>query len=404
MTDAMLAFLFADVEGCAQLWDRLPAALPAALQRYDGLLRGAIQEHGGRVFKMMGDACCAVFDAPGAAVAAALAGQRALLGAEWGEPGPLRARMALHAGPAERRDDDYFGPSLNRVARILAVGHGGQLLLSQSFQQQLGPELPPSASLRDLGERRLRGLAEPERLFQLQAPDLPAEFPPLLVPESNPAALPAASTLFVGRAAECAAVRELLLRPDARLVSLVGPGGIGKTRLSQQVALRMADDFPDGVQGVALASVSDPQLVPSAVAQALGVKEATGVGLEAALFEYLAGRRLLLVLDNLEQVLGAAPFVGRLLAAADGLRVLATSRELLGLPGERSFFVPPLALPDRAAPCSPEEAGRFDALRLFIERAQLAKSDWTLPPEQVPALIEICAQLDGLPLAIELAA
>ena len=396
------SFLFTDIEGSTRRWESHPDEMRAALARHDALVRAAVARTGGRVFKAIGDAFCAVYPSPGKALEGALAIQRALAAETWGAPGPLRVRAAIHTGAAEERDDDYFGPALNRVARLLSAGHGGQTLLSRAAADAVADALPTGVSLRDLGERRLKDLARPERIFQAAAEDLPGDFPPLRTLDARPNNLPAQATSLVGREAELAQVRALLRRDGVRLVTLSGPGGTGKTRLALQAVAEMADEFAHGVWFVPLAPIRDPELVLPAVAAALDVKDAPGVSPAEALKEFLRERRLLLILDNFEQILDAGPSAAELLAAAPGLKILVTSRGLLRVYGEHDFPVPPLTLP--CAGKSLSECNQSEAVRLFAERARAVKPAFAVTDENAPALAALTAQLDGLPLAIELAA
>jgi predicted ATPase/class 3 adenylate cyclase len=398
----VFTFLFTDIEGSTRRWESHPDEMRAALARHDALVRAAVARTGGRVFKAIGDAFCAAYPSPVKALDGALAIQRALGAEAWGAPGPLRVRAAIHMGEAEERDDDYFGPALNRVARLLSAGHGGQTLLSRATADAVADALPTGVSLRDLGERRLKDLARPERIFQAAAADLPADFPPLRTLDSRPNNLPAQATTLVGREAELAKVRELLRRDGVRLLTLSGPGGTGKTRLALQAVAEMADEFTHGVWFAALAPIRDPGLVLSAIAAALGVKEAAGVSPAETLKDYLRERRLLLVLDNFEQVVDAGPAVAELLAAAPGLKLLVTSRGLLRVYGEHDFPVPPLTLPCRGP--SSRQCRESEAVRLFAERARAIKPAFAVTDENAAALAALIVQLDGLPLAIELAA
>jgi predicted ATPase/class 3 adenylate cyclase/Tfp pilus assembly protein PilF len=399
-----LTFLFTDIEGSTRLWEHDAQAMQAALSRHDELLRRAIQERGGYVFKTVGDAFCAVFPTAPDALEAALEIQRRLLSSEWERIGTFRVRMALHTGAAEERDGDYFGPPVNRVARLLSAAHGGQVLLSLSTQELVRDQLPTGTSLRDLGEYRLKDLFRPERVFQLSAPELPSEFPPLRTLEAYRNNLPLQPTPLIGREKEVAEVRDLLRGKAMRLLTLTGPGGTGKTRLALQAAADLLEDFPDGTFLAPLATLTEAQLFFSAVAETLGVRETGEQPLKDTVKDYLGHRRLLLVLDNFEQVLKAAPAVSELLGGAPGLKVLATSRAPLGLYGEHVYPVPPLALPDLERPPPLERLTQYEAVRLFVERAQAVRPDFSITNESAPAVAEICVRLDGLPLAIELAA
>jgi predicted ATPase/class 3 adenylate cyclase len=399
-----VTFLFTDIEGSTKMWERSPEAMQVALARHDEILREAIEAHGGYVFKTVGDAFCAAFSTAPDALEAALSAQKALLGEAWEETGPLRVRMALHTGAAELRGDDYFGVPLNRVARLLSAGHGSQVLLSVATQQLVRDQLPAGTQLRDLGERRLKDLFRPEHIFQLMASDLPAEFPPLRTLDTRLNNLPAQPTPLIGREREVADVCERVRSSEVRLLTLTGSGGAGKTRVGLQAAAELLEEYEDGVLFVSLAAITDPTLVAATVAGTLGVKEADGEPLLEILKDYLREKKLLLILDNFEQVLEGAQLVGLLLAACPALKVLATSRIPLGLYGEKEYLVPPLSLPDPERLPSLECLTRYGAVRLFVERAQAAKADFTLTDENAPAVAEICARLDGLPLAIELAA
>jgi predicted ATPase/class 3 adenylate cyclase len=400
-----VTFLFTDIEGSTSLWERDSSAMQAALARHDEILRGSIEANAGFVFKTVGDAFCCAFPTAPEALEASLDTQRALSTEEWGrELGPLRVRAALHTGAAEERGGDYFGPPLNRVARLLSAGHGGQVLLSLPTQELVRDQLPSGASLRDLGEKRLKDLFRPERVFQLTAPGLPEEFAPLRTLEAYRNNLPAQPTPLVGREREVAAVCERLRSPEVRLLTLMGPGGTGKTRVGLQAAAELIEEYEGGVFFVPLATVADPALVASSVAGALGVTETGDRPLEERLKEYLRDREMLLLLDNFEQVLEATPFLEGMLVAAPRLKTLATSRAALRLYGEHEFPVPPLELPDIGRLPEVEALAQYEAVRLFIERARAVKPDFAVTNENAPAVAEICTRLDGLPLAIELAA
>src|SRR5215213_449562 len=398
-----VTLLFTDVEGSTRLWERDPEAMSRAIARHDELLRNTVEAHGGFVFKTVGDAFHAAFSTAHEAVEAALDAQISLLSEE-GEVGPLRVRMALRTGPVEERDGDYFGPTLNRVARLLSAGHGGQVLLSLSTRELVHDRLPSGVGLRDLGVRRLKDLSGPEHVFQLTAPDLPSSFPPLEALDVRPNNLPIQPTPLLGREREVAEIANLPRRADVRLVTLTGPGGTGKTRLALQSAAELIDEFEDGVFFVALTSISDPELVTSTVAGALSVSESAGRALKEDLKDFLGDKELLLLLDNFEQVVDAAPLVGELLSVCPGLKALVTSRTLLRIYGEHEYAVSPLELADPRHLPPIERLRHYEAIGLFVERARAAKADFSLTNENAPAVAEICARLEGLPLAIELAA
>jgi predicted ATPase/class 3 adenylate cyclase len=400
-----VVFLFTDIEGSTARWEADRAAMALAVERHLALLRQAVDAHGGVPFKVVGDALQAAFPTAPAAVAAALEAQRALLAEAWAAVEPPRVRMALHAGEAAPdARGDYLAPALNRLARLLATGHGGQVLLSQAVQQLARDALPADASLRDLGEHRLRDLLEPERVFQLCHPDLPADFPPLRSLDARPNNLPRQPTPFLGREREVREIVSLLENGNVRLLTLIGPPGVGKTRLALQAAAEALDAFPDGVAFVPLAPLADPALVPAAIAAAVGVREAGGVPLTEVMAAYLRDKRLLLVLDNFEHLLSAAPLVAELLAASPRLVVLATSRAPLRLRAEREWEVPTLAIPDTSHLPSGEALLEYAAVRLFVERAVAARADFALTADNAEAVAGICVRLEGLPLAIELAA
>src|SRR5215207_9672563 len=308
-----ITFLFTDVEGSTSLWEKNPEAMSEALLRHDEILRTAIEAHDGHVFKTVGDAFHAIFSTALDTLEAALEAQRTLLREEWEETGPLRVRMALHTGAAEERAGDYFGPSLNRVARLLSAGHGGQVLLSLSTEELVRDELPEGVGLRDLGERRLKDLFRPEHVFQVTASDLPARFPPLNTLEARRNNLPAQPTALVGRERELEEVLALVRNPAVRLLTLTGPGGTGKTRLGLQAAAELTDEFEDGVFFVALAAIVDPVRVAPMIARTLGLTESSNQPPEEILKGYLRDRQTLLVLDNFEQILASAALLDALL-------------------------------------------------------------------------------------------
>ncbi len=342
-----VTFLFTDVERSTARWERNAAAMRPAVERHFTLLRQAVAAHGGVVFRTIGDAVQAAFATAPAALAAALDAQRALMAEPWPEAtGELRVRMALHTGEAHPQDGDYLVvPALNRLARLVAAGHGGQVLVSTATQELVRDALPPGSSLRDRGEHRLKDLLRPERVYELLAPDLPADFPPLKTLDARPNNLPLQPTPLVGREQEVTQVRDLLKGDEVRLLTLTGPGGAGKTRLAFEAAAGLIDAFDDGVWFVPLDPLTNPALVPAAVADVLGVRRGGGHPLVTSLHAFLRGKRLLLLLDHFDHLRAAAPIVADLLGTAPGLKVLITSRTPLGLGEERPFPIPAFAVP-----------------------------------------------------------
>ncbi|MBC5806047.1 MAG: adenylate/guanylate cyclase domain-containing protein [Candidatus Eremiobacter antarcticus] len=398
-----VTFLFSDIEGSTERWDKHREAMQEALTRHDALLRSVIEVHGGHVFKTIGDAFCAVFQTAPEAIAAALAVQRGIASEDWSSVHGLSVRMAVHTGHAYDRDGDYFGPAVNRVARLLAIGHGGQVLVSGVATELAQGQMPSQATLRDLGAHRLRDLSHPEQVYQLVAPELAADFPPLRSLDALPNNLPLQVTSFVGRDRELAEIKALLGK--SRLVSLVGSGGVGKTRIALQVGADLLDSYPDGVWLVELGALSDASLVQGAVASAVGVKESAGRPLFETLLAYLRSRRALVLLDNCEHVVTAAARVAdELIRGCAGVSVLATGREALGIAGEAVMRLPSLAVPDHISGISAHEAQQYGGVALFVDRATAVVNSFALSDENAPFVAEICQRLDGIALAIELAA
>lgn len=398
-----VSFLVTEVDGSAALWEQHRDAMPDALRRHDAIVRAAIADRGGHVFRAVGDAYAAAFWRPQDAIAAAVTAQRELTAEPWPAAVSLRVRMAVHTGVGDERDGDYAGPAVNRAARLLAIGHGGQVLVSGVSAALAGPDLPPGIALEDLGEHRLKDLTGAERVFALTGAGLPAELPALrsLGNPGLPNNLPEQTEPVIGRETEIAEVRSLLER--ARVVTLTGAGGAGKTRLALQVAAELLDGSGDGVWLAELASVEDPAGVASAVGEALGMREDPERPMADRLPEYLAERRLLLILDNCEHLLAAcADLAGRIVRRSRDVVILATSREPLGVAGEHAYRVPSLPLPPAGA--DPDEVERADAVRLFVERARRGRPDFALTAENAEPVADICRRLDGMPLSIELAA
>ena len=403
-TTGALAFMFTDIAGSTRMWERWPSEMTDALERHDAILRAAI-EAGGTVVKTTGDGMMAVFETAADGVAAGLAAQQALTAEPWGVTGPLRVRMAIHAGDAERRGNDYFGPTVNRTARLMAAGHGGQVLLSGAAAALAADRLPAGVELRDLGEFRLRDLGRPERVFQLVAPGLDQDFPPLTTLDQGAASLPTLPAAFVGRRVELEAVEARLADPSIRLLTLTGPGGTGKTSLAIKVAAARADQYRDGVAFVDLSAAREADALLLAVGRAIGVGQSPDRPLREAVVERLRDRHVLVVLDNFEQVISAAPVTAELLDACPDLTLLVTSREPLHVRAEHIYPVPPLGVPKIVrGPVSAEQIDGIESVLLFVDRARAVRPDFAVTDDNAAAVAEICRRLDGLPLAIELAA
>jgi predicted ATPase len=403
LPSGVVTLLFTDIEGSTQRWERYRAAMPEALRRHDELLRTAIEARGGHVFKTVGDAFCAAFARAADAVLAATEAQRALAAEDWRAVDGLTVRMALHSGLTDERDNDYFGPTVNRVARLLAVGHGGQVLISRASMELIGEQLPAEHGFLDLGEHRLKDLTQPERVHQLVAPDLALEFPPLRSLDHLSNNLPAQVSSFVGRENDIADVLDLLERH--RLVTLVGAGGVGKTRLALHVGADLLHNYSDGVWFVDLARISESDLVSSVTAQALGMSQQQGSSIGDAIPQWLKKKRLLLIFDNCEHVVETvAELAASILAIAPKVRILATSRQPLAISGEAAHRLPSLPHPADAPGLTADEALRYGAIVLFAERAKAADARFALTDTNARTVADICRRLDGIPFAIELAA
>ena len=403
-----ITFLFSDIEGSSKKWEQHPDAMRVALAAHDRMLRTAFEAEGGYVFKTVGDAFCVAFDTALQALVGALQAQRALRSHAWEGIEELKVRMALHTGAAEHRDGDYFGQSLNRVARILASAHGGQVLLSLPTEELVRDHLPMGVQLRALGEHRLRDLARPEHLYQLVTSDLPSQFPALRSLESVPNNLPVQLTSFIGRERELAEVKRLL--GSTRLLTLTGSGGTGKTRLSLQAAAELLEQYHDGVWFVEFATIEDSAVVTETVAAALDLRQEPERSLVTTLTSFLRNKQLLLIFDNCEHVVAAcARLAETLLRSCPQLRILASSREPLGIAGETAWPLPPLSLPNHwrdlgDGPDAMERLAEYEAVRLFIDRATLARPSFQPTNDNIVTIAQICWRLDGIALAIELAA
>jgi predicted ATPase/class 3 adenylate cyclase len=401
-----ITFLMTDIEGSTSLWDQHPEVMRAAMSRHDELIERAVAAHDGLIVRPRGegDSRFAVFESAVNAVRAAAAIQAALLDGFAEHTFPLRIRSGLHTGAADWRDGDYYGTAVNRCARIRGLAHGGQTLVSAAVAELVRDDLPRGVELIDLGTHRLKGLARPETVFQLWLPNLPNDFPPLLSIDAMPGNLPSQPAPIIGRRRELADVAGLLSREDVRLVTLTGPGGTGKTRLSLEAGHGLSDRFSHGVFFVDLAPIGDASLVPTTIAHALGLREGGGRPPFDSLKEYLADKKLLLILDNLEQIIAAAPFVAQLLAGAPQVKILVTSRIPLQIRGEREYPLSTLPLPPAAPALAPADLLGYEAVQLFVQQAQAARPAFELGPANAAAVVAICRRLDGLPLAIQIAA
>jgi len=384
-----VTFLFTDIEGSTRLAQQHLDTWEAARQRHHAILRTACEAGNGHVFQIIGDAFCVAFATPDAGLKVAVAAQRVLQAEAWHEI-PIRVRMGLHTGAAEVVDGEYRGYlALAQVTRVMAMASGGQILLSNATYALLVARLPEGFVLQNMGEHALKGLPNPERLWQINAPGLLQDFPLLRSPNLIHSNLPTQVTSFIGRADEIAELAKLM--QTTRLITLLGPGGIGKTRLALEIAQRIQTDFAEGVWWVELASITDPQAVLISIIQVLKIEDRPSKPILQVLQDHLRDKQLLLILDNLEQVLDVAPMIVQVLSAAPSVQVLATSRESLHITGEQTYLLQPLAVAN-------------EAIELFVQRAQAVQHDFALTNANLAAVTEICRKLDGLPLAIELAA
>ena len=400
---AVTTFLFTDIEGSSRLWETQPERMQPALARHDRILRESIERHHGVVVKTTGDGVHAAFPDPRDAVAATIAAQIALADDGSAAGLPLHVRCGMHAGVTDHTDGDYFGSAVNRAARIMNAAHGGQVLISQTVADLIHGRLPEGVTLRDLGAVRLRDLASAERLYQVQHARLRPDFPALRSLEAVPNNLPQQVTTFIGREREQREVKVALRK--ARLLTLSGIGGLGKTRLSLQVAADVINDFPDGVWFVELAPITDERLVAHAAASVLGVKEEAGRPISEALVKHVRDAQLLLVLDNCEHLVQACAQLAKLLLQAGArVKILASSREHFNVAGETIYTVPPLSIPRATDRISAESILQCEAVHLLVERTMAVQPAFRLTEQNALAIVEICQRLDGIPLALELAA
>ena len=398
-----LTFLFTDIENSTQLWEQHPKAMKIALARHHTILRQTIADHHGQIFKAVGDGFHAAFPSAMDGLKASMAAQRALYVEAWAKETPIKVRMALHTGIADAQNGDYSGPLFNLLARLIAAAHGGQTLLSAAFYEQVQAHLPPDVEVRDMGERRLRSITRPQRIYQTLAVGLPSQFPPLKTLDDFHTNLPAQLTSFIGREKEIDDVKGLI--KTNRLITLIGSGGTGKTRLSLQVAADLLDSFPDDVWFVEFAPLSDPARVQQTVIATVGLREGMEKASPTLLNDYLREKKTLLIFDNCEHVVDAsARLAYTLLQSCPKLHIIASSREILGIPGERTYRVPSLSIPEKDHQPPLEVLTHYEAVRLFVDRAQTVQPSFALTEINAAAVANICSQLDGIPLAIELAA
>ena len=399
-----VTFLFTDIEGSTKLARAHPEIWETARARHHAILRQAIEENNGHVFQIIGDAFCATFHKAGEALGAAVKAQQGLQNERWGDV-TIRVRMGIHTGEAEVQEDGQYQGylALSQVQRIMEAGHGGQVLLSGATENLLRGVLPDGVDLFDMSRHTFKKIPQAVRVFQMIVPELQRDFPPLRTFNTLPNNLPTQLTSFVGREKEIAEI-EFALR-NHRLVTLTGVGGTGKTRLALQIAANMIDQYPDGVWLVELAAITDSDLIPQTILFALGIPEQRAMTNQQLLLDYLRRKNMLLVLDNCEHLIEAsAKLVDDMVNHAAGLKILSTSREALGLQGELIWQVPPLSLPDIERSSNLEQISQYEAVRLFIERAILAQPHFQVTNDSAPAVAQICSRLDGIPLAIELAA
>ncbi len=402
MAAGIWSFLFTDVEGSSRLWEAYPAEMDPALALHDRIIEDAVSSAGGELVKGTGDGFMAVFTDPVGAIDAAVAAQRALGSADFAAVGNLTVRMGVHTGEAQPRAGDYYGPAVNRAARLMGIGHGGQVLVSSSTARAIGAALPEPARLRSLGEHRLKDLTAPEQVYQLDHPELRREFPPLDSLDAFANNLPSMVDSFVGREDDLAHILDTIGR--SRLVTLTGPGGTGKTRLAIEAAARSIGEFPWGAWLVDLAPISNPAVVPSEIAESIGIEPQPGRDVVDTLIRRLEDRGMLVVLDNCDHLVEAcADTSQRLLKACPTLKILATSRQRLGVAGEHVVVVDPLSYP-QATGGDVDDLLAYEAVQLFADRATQADSGWSLDPSTLPGVARIAASVEGLPLAIELAA
>jgi len=408
--ESHLTFMFTDIEGSTRLWDSHPEHMRNALARHDAIMRHAIECGGGHVFNTVGDQFCAAFPDAAGAIQTAVNAQICLANEDWQSSGltslttsPIRVRIAIHTGDAERREAAYVGPAINRVAQVMALGHGGQTLLTYATYQSVSQSSIDSVDYKDLGEHRLKDLQRPEHIYQLLHPSLLENFKPLRSLDLIPNNFPQQITSFIGRERELRDIKRLLAH--ARLLTLTGAGGTGKTRLGLQAAVEHLDTSGDGSWIIEFGSITDPTLVPQTLASTIGVREEPNRSLSDTLVDYLKTKRMLLMVDNAEHLLNPiARLVDLIVRQCPHVQILATSREPLSVNGEQTYRVPSLSIPDPSKPHSPDSLVEFEAVKLLVDRARLAQPNFELTVQNSASIAQICHRLDGIPMAIELAA
>jgi len=404
LPEGTVTLLFTDIEGSTHLLQQVGDRYTDVLTEYRQLQRAIFREYHGYEVDTQGDAFFTVFARTRDAVAAAVATQHTFARHSWGEGITIRVRIGIHTGEPELAAEGYVGIDVHLAARLMSAGHGGQVLLSQTTRDLLIHTLPDHVALRDLGEHRLKDLPYPQHLFQLVIANLPCDFPKLRTLDASTNTLPVYPSPLIGRKNELARILHLMRQQEVRLLTLTGIGGVGKTRLGVLAAAELSGEYADGVFFVSLAPIRDSALVLPTIAQALGVRDETKQSLLERLKEEVRQKQILLFLDNFEQVIAAAPYVADMLIACPKLRVLITSRETLHLQIEHELRVPPLPQPDVALGADLATLSQNEAVELFVKRAQEVRPDFRLTAANAQAIAEICARLDGLPLAIELAA
>lgn len=402
-TQGIITFLFTDIEGSTKLAQKFSSKLTEVLDIHNSILTDCIESNNGHVFKTIGDAFCCAFNKPEDAVKAAVESQKKLLSEKW-KYADIKVRMGIHTGPAERNGADYMGYlTLARTQRVMSAASGDQILITEDTYRKLGALYSSEISFRNMGSRRLKDLIQPMNLYQIQSPGLPAAFPPLKTLDARPNNLPIQLSSFIGRVNEISEVKEIIM--SSRLVTLLGPGGTGKTRLSLQVCAEIIDEFANGVWFAELAQINDSFLIPLEIIKVLGIKDQSGQNPEKVISDYLKDKELIIILDNCEHLINdCAVLAENLLKSSPKVKIIATSRESFRIRGEQVYKLLSLSFPDPVKKISAKELVLYESVRLFIERALTVNPEFRVTDDNADSLSEICFRLDGIPLAIELAA